>query len=60
MLQSPRLAILQSLNEMDKVQMDEVLDYIKKLLNHPEKTEDHKVFKKEAMKEIRKALRQGQ
>ena len=58
MLQSPKLAILQSLDAMDKVQMEEVLTYIKSLLNQPEKTEDHKAFKKEAMKEIRQALRQ--
>lgn len=58
MLYSPKLAILQSLDAMDKVQMEEVLLYIKSLLNRPEKTEDHKAFKKEAMKEIRKALRQ--
>ncbi len=58
MLHSPKLAILQSLDTMDKVQMEEVLNYIKGLLNQPEKTENHKAFKKEAMKEIRKALRQ--
>jgi hypothetical protein len=58
MLQSPKLAILQSLDAMDKVQMEEVLIYIKSILNQPEKTTDYKAFKKEAMKEIRKALRQ--
>ena len=58
MLQSPKLAILQSLDSMDKVQMEEVLTYIKSLLHQPTKTENHKAFKKEAMKEIRKALRQ--
>ena len=58
MLHSPKLAILQSLDAMDKVQMEEVLLYIKSLLNQPERTDDHEAFKKEAMKEIRKALRQ--
>jgi hypothetical protein len=58
MLQSPKLAILQSLDAMDKVQMEEVLMYIKSVLNQPERTPDHKAFKKEAMKEIRQALRQ--
>jgi hypothetical protein len=58
MLQSPKLAILQSLDAMDKVQMEEVLTYIKSLLQEPVKTENHKAFKKEAMKEIRQALRQ--
>ena len=58
MLQSPKLAILQCLDAMDKVQMEEVLGYIKCILNQPEKTTDYKSFKKEAMKEIRQALRQ--
>ncbi len=42
---------------MDQVQMEEVLTYIKGLLNHPKRTEDYKDFKREAMKEIRQALR---
>ncbi|MBK7649663.1 MAG: hypothetical protein IPJ20_01445 [Flammeovirgaceae bacterium] len=58
MLLSPKLAILQSLDAMDKVQMEEVLTYIKGVLNQPERSVDHKALKKEAMKEIRKALRQ--
>ncbi|MCW5911365.1 MAG: hypothetical protein KIT62_09840 [Cyclobacteriaceae bacterium] len=58
MLQSPKLAILQSLDAMDKVQMEEVLNYIKGILNQPEKTTDYQTFRKEAMKEIRQALRQ--
>jgi hypothetical protein len=58
MLQSPKLAILQSLDAMDKVQMEEVLSYIKGILNQPVRTSDYQTFKKEAMKEIRQALRQ--
>ena len=58
MLLSPKLAILQSLDAMDKVQMEEVLIYIKGVLTQPEKSVDHKALKKEAMKEIRQALRQ--
>lgn len=58
MLLSPKLAILQSLDAMDKVQMEEVLTYIKGVLSQPEKPVDQKAFKKEAMKEIRQALRQ--
>ncbi|MBX2895154.1 MAG: hypothetical protein KF763_06920 [Cyclobacteriaceae bacterium] len=58
MLQSPKLAILQSLDAMDKVQMEEVLTYIKGILNQPVRTSDYQAFKKEAMKEIRQALRQ--
>jgi hypothetical protein len=57
MLHSPKLAILQSLDAMDTVQMQEVLEYIKNLLSHPEK-QSYTAFKKEAMKEIRQALRQ--
>jgi hypothetical protein len=57
MLQSPKLAILQSLDSMDAVQMEEVLTYIKSLLTQPHKSGSHD-FKKEAMKEIRQALRQ--
>lgn len=58
MLQSPKLAILQSLDAMDKVQMEEVLTYIRSILSQPERNPDYKAFKKEAMKEIRQALRQ--
>jgi hypothetical protein len=57
MKQSPKLAILQSLDALDFVQMEEVLVYIKSIVNHA--TKDHHSFKKEAMKEIRQALRKG-
>jgi hypothetical protein len=57
MLQSPKLAIMQSLDAMDKVQMEEVLFYIKRVLHQPAKTDNYQDFKREAMKEIRKALR---
>jgi hypothetical protein len=57
MLQSPKLAILQSLDAMDKMQMEDLLVYIKQILN-PEQR-DSKAFKKEAMKEIRQALRRS-
>ena len=52
---SPKLAILQSLDVMDQMQMEHVLIYIKELL---QKHATDKSFKKEAMKEIRQALRQ--
>lgn len=52
------MAILQSLDAMDQVQMEEVLKYIKGLLNSANDT-GHRAFKKEAMKEIRQALRQS-
>jgi hypothetical protein len=54
---SPKLAILQSLDSMDQVQMEKVLDYIKGMI-HPASS-DYRNFKKEAMKEIRKALRKS-
>ena len=57
MKHSPKLAILQSLDSMDQVQMENVLQYIKGVLQQPVYL-DYKNFKKEALKEIRKALRQ--
>ena len=59
MLQSPKLAILQSLDAMDKLQMEEVLMYIKGILSPSGQKLDPKAFKKEAMKEIRQALRKS-
>ncbi len=58
MKHSPKLAILQSLDVMDQMQMENVLVYIKGLLEHQENI-DYKNLKKEAMKEIRQALRQN-
>ena len=58
MKHSPKLAILQSLDAMDQLQMETVLEYIKSVLRNADAI-DHKSFKKEAMKEIRKALRQN-
>ncbi|GHN00154.1 hypothetical protein WSM22_16430 [Cytophagales bacterium WSM2-2] len=58
MKHSPKLAILQSLDSMDQVQMENVLAYIKGVLQQPVH-ENYKNFKKEAMKEIRQALRQN-
>jgi hypothetical protein len=57
MKNSPKLAILQSLDAMDQFQMEEVMQYIKGLLNKPAQTDDYQSFKREAMKEIRQALR---
>jgi len=57
MKNSPKLAILQSLDVMDQMQIENVLIYIRELLQqHGSAT--NKNFKNEAMKEIRKALRQ--
>lgn len=54
---SPKLAILQSLDVMDQMQMERVLVYIRELLQKHGNTTDES-FKKEAMKEIRQALKQ--
>mgnify|MGYP006390358785 FL=1 len=56
MKHSPKLAILQSLDAMDQTQMNEVLSYIKGILQ-PKRPNDHQSFKREALKEIRQALR---
>lgn len=56
MKHSPKLAILQSLDTMDQTQMNEVLSYIKGIL-HPKRPTDYQNFKREALKEIRQALR---
>ena len=58
MKNSPKLAILQSLDVMDQMQMENVLVYIRQLLQQHGNVAD-KNFKKKAMKEIRKALRQN-
>jgi hypothetical protein len=57
MQHSPKLAILQSLDTMDSVQMEEVLKYIKSILNQTNRTVSYQVFKSEAMKEIALALK---
>lgn len=56
MKNSSKLAIMQSLDAMDQLQMEEVLKYIKGLLVQPESV-NYPAFKREAMKEIRQALR---
>jgi hypothetical protein len=58
MKHSPKLAILQSLDAMDQVQMEKVLQYIKGVLVQNGKM-DYRAFKSEAMKEIRQALLQN-
>ena len=57
MQHSPKLAILQSLDSMDPVQMEDVLKYIKSILNQTNRTTSYQVFKSEAMKEIAQALK---
>lgn len=58
MKHSPKLAILQSLDAMDQVQMEQVLLYVKELLARNE-VMHHRTLKSKAMREIRKALQTG-
>ncbi|MBX7124957.1 MAG: hypothetical protein K1X47_04630 [Cyclobacteriaceae bacterium] len=55
MKKSPKLAIVESLDSMDQVQMEEVLSYIRGLLSKPA---PEKFNRQRAMKEIRHALHQ--
>lgn len=52
----PKIAILASLDELDSLQAEQVLSYIKNLLNKPRKTRDYYEFRREALNEIRRAL----
>jgi hypothetical protein len=54
---SPKLAILQSLDSMDAVQMEEVLKHIRRILNPINRTISHQVLKREAMQQIAQALK---
>jgi hypothetical protein len=49
--------ILESLNAMDQAQMDAVLTYVKSILQKPEAETSYEKFKRNAMKEIRQALK---
>ncbi len=52
----PKIAIQASLDELDGLQAEQVLLYIKGLLNKPRKNRDYYESKQEAMREIRQAL----
>ncbi|HCM76241.1 MAG TPA: hypothetical protein DIS90_07655 [Cytophagales bacterium] len=52
----PKIAIQASLDELDGLQAEQVLLYIKRLLNKPRKNRNYYELKQEAMKEIRQAL----
>ncbi|MEJ0055211.1 MAG: hypothetical protein WDN75_05880 [Bacteroidota bacterium] len=51
-----KLAILESLDAMDQVQMEKVLQYIKDVLRQEQAT-DSRRFRQQAMEQIRHALR---
>ncbi|MCI0750785.1 MAG: hypothetical protein L0Y35_03015 [Flammeovirgaceae bacterium] len=52
-----KLQILEKLDSLDAGQADTVLEYIKSLLQVSKDEATYKKFKKEALKEIRSALR---
>lgn len=54
---SPKIAIQASLDELDNLQTQQVLDYIRNLTRKPARNRSYGEFKQEAMKEIRQALR---
>lgn len=56
MKNSPKIAIQASLAELDSLQAEQVLEYIKGLLGKPRKTRDYYEFKQKALNEIRQAL----
>ncbi len=51
-----KLAILESLDAMDQIQMEKVLLYIKEILRKEKPTESRQ-FRQQAMEQIRLALR---
>lgn len=59
MKNSPKIAIRASLEELDGFQAEQVLNYIKRLLEIPGKGRSYYEVKQEAMREIRQALDSG-
>ncbi len=51
-----KLAIMESLDAMDHIQMEKVLQYIKQVLQQEQVT-DNRRFRQQAMEQIRHALR---
>ena len=51
--------IMASLDDMDKHQTEKVLDYIQTLLMSPGENNSYQKFKESAIKQIKKALREG-
>ena len=56
MKNSPKIAIQASLDELDGLQAEQVLLYIKRILNKPRKNRSYYELKQEALREIRQAL----
>ena len=53
-----KYAILESVNEMDRLQAARVLDYIKSMLGKSDEAHYNR-FKKKALREINEALKQA-
>lgn len=51
-----KLAIMESLDAMDQIQMEKVLQYIKLVLQQ-DQVNDNRQFRQQAMEQIRRALR---
>lgn len=54
-----KFQILESLDSMDKAQMEKVMKYIQGLLDHPKQENSYSRFKNQALREIQKALREN-
>lgn len=54
-----RRQILASLDAMDQVQTEKVLDFIKGLTTYPPRETAKQAFKREALKQIRQALQEN-
>ncbi|HNP19221.1 MAG TPA: hypothetical protein PKL31_12350 [Fulvivirga sp.] len=52
-------AIVQSLESMNHIEMEKVIDYIKGLLYVPENDATHQELKQKALMEIKEALRKS-
>ena len=53
---TPKLAILETLREMDNFQAESVLKFIRSLLANSKCSPDYSQFKQQALSEIRSAL----
>jgi hypothetical protein len=54
-----RHQILESLDSMDQTQTEKVLDFIKRMQSYPPQETAQQVLKREALKQIRQALREN-
>ncbi len=52
-----KLRIMESLDALNQTQSEKVLAYIRSMVNNQREEDQYKRFKREAMKEIRKALK---